>query len=151
MSDTKISATKVWLITGSTRGLGRALAEAVLAAGHNLVATGRNPAHLKDLVARYPQSKYADDASAHHDHLICIECGAIAEFEEPRIEVLQESIAGVRDVRAGNFTGGKAQFDLSFVGTTDDLASKVGGKTFKSRKINVTGVTGNTLELTLAK
>jgi NAD(P)-dependent dehydrogenase (short-subunit alcohol dehydrogenase family) len=53
MSDTEISATKVWLITGSTRGLGRALAEAVLAAGHNLVATGRNPAQLKDLVARY--------------------------------------------------------------------------------------------------
>ena len=40
MTDTKIAATKVWLITGSTRGLGRALAEAVLAAGHKLVATG---------------------------------------------------------------------------------------------------------------
>src|ERR1700686_3382722 len=53
MSDTEISATKEWLITGSTRELGRTLAEAVLAAGHNLVATGRNPAHLKDLVARY--------------------------------------------------------------------------------------------------
>jgi NAD(P)-dependent dehydrogenase (short-subunit alcohol dehydrogenase family) len=53
MSNTERSATKVWLITGSTRGLGRALAEAVLAAGHNLVATGRNPAQLQDLVARY--------------------------------------------------------------------------------------------------
>jgi NAD(P)-dependent dehydrogenase (short-subunit alcohol dehydrogenase family) len=50
---TKISASRVWLITGSTRGLGRALAEAVLAAGHNLVATGRNPEKLRDLVARY--------------------------------------------------------------------------------------------------
>ncbi len=53
MSDRKISAAKVWLITGSTRGLGRALAEAVLAAGHKLVATGRNPEKLQDLVARY--------------------------------------------------------------------------------------------------
>ena len=44
---------KVWLITGSSRGLGRALAEAVLAAGHNLVATARNPAQLNDLVKRY--------------------------------------------------------------------------------------------------
>lgn len=35
---------KVWLITGNFRGLGRALAEAVLAAGHKLVATARNPA-----------------------------------------------------------------------------------------------------------
>ena len=40
---------KVWLITGSSRGLGRALAEAVLAAGYRLVATARNPAQLADL------------------------------------------------------------------------------------------------------
>jgi NAD(P)-dependent dehydrogenase (short-subunit alcohol dehydrogenase family) len=44
---------KVWLITGSSRGLGRALAEAVLAAGHKVVATARNPAQLGDLVQRY--------------------------------------------------------------------------------------------------
>src|SRR5437899_4696138 len=44
---------KVWLITGSSRGLGRALAEAALAEGHRLVATARNPAQLADLVERY--------------------------------------------------------------------------------------------------
>jgi NAD(P)-dependent dehydrogenase (short-subunit alcohol dehydrogenase family) len=44
---------KVWLITGSSRGLGRALAEAVLAAGHKLVATARNPAQLAYLADRY--------------------------------------------------------------------------------------------------
>ncbi|TPJ83297.1 SDR family NAD(P)-dependent oxidoreductase [Mesorhizobium sp. B2-5-4] len=45
--------TKVWLTTGSSRGLGRALAEAVLAAGHKLLATARNPAQLTDLSAKY--------------------------------------------------------------------------------------------------
>lgn len=44
---------KVWLITGSSRGLGRALAEAVLATGHQLIATARVPAQLADLVVRY--------------------------------------------------------------------------------------------------
>src|SRR6266849_6176751 len=44
---------QVWLITGSSRGLGRALAEAVLAAGHKLVATARNPKQLSPLVERY--------------------------------------------------------------------------------------------------
>jgi len=53
MAGVEIPATKVWLITGSTRGLGRALAEAVLAAGHKLLATGRDPGKLMDLVARY--------------------------------------------------------------------------------------------------
>src|SRR6202790_4136843 len=43
----------VWLITGSARGLGRAIAEAVLAAGDKLIATARNPQQLSDLVARY--------------------------------------------------------------------------------------------------
>ena len=42
-----------WLITGSSRGLGRALSEAVLQAGHRLVATARDPAQLADLVARH--------------------------------------------------------------------------------------------------
>ena len=44
---------KVWLITGSSRGLGRDLARAVLAAGHRLVATARNPEQLGELVAEY--------------------------------------------------------------------------------------------------
>jgi NAD(P)-dependent dehydrogenase (short-subunit alcohol dehydrogenase family) len=44
---------QIWLITGSSRGLGKALAQAVLAAGHKLVATARNPAQLADLVERY--------------------------------------------------------------------------------------------------
>lgn len=44
---------QVWLITGSSRGLGRAVAEAVLATGHKLAATARNPAQLAGLVERY--------------------------------------------------------------------------------------------------
>lgn len=42
-----------------------------------------------DGLTRY---ELADDSS-HHDHLICVECGAITEFEEPKIEALQEEIA----------------------------------------------------------
>ncbi|PFH11538.1 NADP-dependent 3-hydroxy acid dehydrogenase YdfG [Collimonas sp. PA-H2] len=44
---------KVWLITGSARGLGRHIAEAALAAGHRLVATARDTSRLADLQARY--------------------------------------------------------------------------------------------------
>ena len=44
---------QVWLITGSARGLGRAIAEAVLAADDKLIATARNPQQLSDLVERY--------------------------------------------------------------------------------------------------
>ena len=53
MSESALSPVQVWLITGSTRGLGRALSEAVLHAGHNLIATARSPEQLSDLAARY--------------------------------------------------------------------------------------------------
>lgn len=42
-----------WLITGSSRGLGRALAEAALAAGHRVVATARNTKELAELANQY--------------------------------------------------------------------------------------------------
>jgi NAD(P)-dependent dehydrogenase (short-subunit alcohol dehydrogenase family) len=49
---------KVWFITGSARGLGRSLTEAVLAAGDNVAATARNPEQLKDLADKYPGQIY---------------------------------------------------------------------------------------------
>jgi Fur family ferric uptake transcriptional regulator len=48
-----------------------------------------NERRFGDGLTRY---ELADDTS-HHDHLICLECGDITEFEEPRIEELQEKIA----------------------------------------------------------
>ena len=44
---------KTWLITGSSRGLGRALANAVLDTGDNLVATARDTRGLEDLSDRF--------------------------------------------------------------------------------------------------
>ena len=48
-----------------------------------------NERRFGDGLTRY---ELADDAS-HHDHLICVDCGDIVEFEEPRIEELQEKVA----------------------------------------------------------
>jgi len=45
--------TRVWLVTGSAGGLGRNIAEAVLASGNRLVATARDPRRLEDLVKKY--------------------------------------------------------------------------------------------------
>jgi Fur family ferric uptake transcriptional regulator len=40
----------------------------------------------------FTRYELADD-EAHHDHLICLECRNIEEFEEPQIEELQEQVA----------------------------------------------------------
>ncbi|POR54749.1 NADP-dependent 3-hydroxy acid dehydrogenase YdfG [Paraburkholderia eburnea] len=44
---------KVWLVTGSARGLGRHIVETALEAGERVLATARDPQRLDDLVARY--------------------------------------------------------------------------------------------------
>lgn len=44
---------KTFILTGSSRGLGRSIALAVLEAGHQLVATARDPRRLQDLVEQY--------------------------------------------------------------------------------------------------
>jgi len=43
-----------WLITGRSTGLGRALAEAVLAAGHHTVVTVRDTTKVDDLAKNHP-------------------------------------------------------------------------------------------------
>ncbi|UHG89153.1 oxidoreductase [Spirosoma oryzicola] len=48
----------VWFITGSSRGLGRSLTEAVLAKGDRVAATARNPETLAELASQYPDQLY---------------------------------------------------------------------------------------------
>lgn len=50
---------RTWLITGASRGLGRAFVEAALGAGDSVVATARVPATLEDLVAAHPGRAFA--------------------------------------------------------------------------------------------
>ena len=52
-------ANPVWLITGCSTGLGRALAERVLKHGHRCVATARAPEQILDLVRAYPETSMA--------------------------------------------------------------------------------------------
>jgi len=62
---------KVWFVTGSASGLGRNIAEAILASGDRLVATARDPRRLEDLVKKYGDQirtaplDVADEAEAH--------------------------------------------------------------------------------------
>lgn len=44
---------KVWFVTGSSRGLGREIVEAALNAGDRVVATARKPAQLNDLTDKF--------------------------------------------------------------------------------------------------
>lgn len=48
-----MTAKKVWFITGAGRGMGADIAKAALAAGHAVVATGRNPEKVTRVVGEH--------------------------------------------------------------------------------------------------
>jgi len=52
----RVRMSKVWLITGASRGLGRAFTEEALKAGHRVLATARNSKHLADLAGKFGES-----------------------------------------------------------------------------------------------
>jgi len=78
---------KIWFITGSSRGLGRSLTEAVLAAGDKVAATARNTRQLEDLKAKYPQNLYPIKLDVtDHDQVVTAVADAVQHFG--RIDVL---------------------------------------------------------------
>ncbi|GLY87008.1 oxidoreductase [Actinoallomurus iriomotensis] len=78
---------RVWFITGTSTGLGRAIAEAALARGERVVATAREPRAVKDLADRAPEHvrAYALDVT---DPATVTAAVAAAIEEFGRIDVL---------------------------------------------------------------
>src|SRR3989454_10649319 len=87
---------KVWLITGAGRGLGVDLARAVLAAGHAVVATGRDPRKVSVAVGHHDDLLSVKlDVTCPEDARAAVEA-AVGKFG--RIDVLVNN--------AGNFYAG---------------------------------------------
>ncbi|GGP25291.1 SDR family NAD(P)-dependent oxidoreductase [Silvimonas amylolytica] len=111
---------KVWFVTGSSRGLGRAIAKAALQAGNRVVATARKPQQLDDLVAEYGDAIYpfALDVTDNAQAQRAIHA-AVAHFG--RIDVVVNNagygdMASVEDVTLDDF---KAQIDANFYGVVN--------------------------------
>jgi NAD(P)-dependent dehydrogenase (short-subunit alcohol dehydrogenase family) len=87
---------KVWFITGAGRGLGVDIAKAALAAGHFVVATGRDPGKVKAAVGDHDDLCVVKlDVTCPVDALTAVEA-AVGKFG--RIDVLVNN--------AGNFFAG---------------------------------------------
>ena len=111
---------QVFFLTGSSRGLGRKIAEAVLAAGHQLVATARQPGSLSDLAERYgdrilPVALDVTDPAA--------AAAAVAEGVDAfgRIDVVVNNagyanLASIEDITAEDF---REQLDANLLGVVN--------------------------------
>ena len=88
--------TKTWLVTGAGRGMGVDFAQAALAAGHNVVATGRNLDTVTSAIGDHEQLLVTElDITDAHSAERAVGV-AVARFG--RIDVLVNN--------AGNFVGG---------------------------------------------
>ncbi|KAA1474157.1 NAD(P)-binding protein [Dentipellis sp. KUC8613] len=58
MAANALKSSRVWFITGTSSGLGRALTLAVLAKGERVAGSARNTATLKEIEAQYPAARF---------------------------------------------------------------------------------------------
>jgi len=114
------SRSKVWFVTGSSRGLGRALVEVALEAGDRVVATARNPEQLQDVLDQYGDAVLLL-------RLDVTDCDAaarvVAQAQETfgRIDVVVNNagysdLASFEDTTVDSF---RTQFDTNFYGVVN--------------------------------
>jgi NAD(P)-dependent dehydrogenase (short-subunit alcohol dehydrogenase family) len=109
--------TQTWFITGSSRGFGRALVEAALAAGDQVVATARRPDQLDDLLDAHgpqllPLALDVTDQAAASGALIA----GIERFGRLDVVVNNAGYANLAPIETGDDDDFRAQFETNFWG-----------------------------------
>ncbi|GHO43678.1 oxidoreductase [Ktedonospora formicarum] len=108
---------KVWLITGSSRGLGRSLAEAVLSHGDRLFATARKPEQLNDLVEKYGEQIqiFALDVTKHEQAREAV-ATAIKAFGRLDVVVNNAGYANITTIEDASEEEWRAQLEANLWG-----------------------------------
>ncbi|KAH7147337.1 3-oxoacyl-reductase [Fusarium sp. MPI-SDFR-AT-0072] len=109
---------QVWLVTGSSRGLGLAIVEAALQSGAKVIATARKPEQLQPLVDKYGSDKVlamALDVTNNDNVLDVVKTG---HKTFGRIDVVVNNagyanIAAIEEIGIEDF---RAQVDTNFLG-----------------------------------
>lgn len=106
---------KVYFITGSSSGFGRALSEAVLERGDRAILTARRPDGVADLVGKYPDHACAArlDVTDEHERQVAIQA-ALERFG--RVDVLVNNAGRGSLGAAEEFSSAqiRAQMELNF-------------------------------------
>lgn len=107
----------VFLISGASRGLGRAITEAVLRAGHRVVAGVRSAPALDDLAAEYPDalSVVALDVTDDGQVRAAI-TAAVNQFGRLDVLVNNAGYANMGAIEDVDFDDFRTQIDTNFLG-----------------------------------
>lgn len=115
---------KTFFLTGSSRGLGRSIACAVLDAGHQIVATARNPQTLQDLVERHGDRilPVALDVTDYAAAQRAVALG-VARFGRLDVVINNAGFANVGSVEDMPPAAIEAQFATNFMGSVHVIKS----------------------------
>src|ERR1700689_2591847 len=108
---------QTWVNTGSSRGLGRALARAALDAGDLVVATARQPAQLDDLSVEYGERLHTiglDVTDAHAARSAI--AAAHRHFGRLDVIVNNAGYANVSPIETTDDEDFRTQFEINFSG-----------------------------------
>ncbi|HEY0279010.1 MAG TPA: SDR family NAD(P)-dependent oxidoreductase [Solirubrobacterales bacterium] len=109
---------KVWLVTGAGRGLGREIVKAALAAGDSVLATARRPEQLDDVRAEFPAALRV--ASADVTDVAAVEAAvkaAVDGFGRLDVVVNNAGYADLAAVEDATLAAFREQMDANFIGT----------------------------------
>lgn len=108
---------QVWFITGSSRGLGRALAASALAAGHRVVATARNVAPLEDLSIVYESLHLVTLDVTEYDAAVSALRETVERFGRLDVVVNNAGYGNVGSIEDTSLEEIRAQIEANLFGT----------------------------------
>jgi NAD(P)-dependent dehydrogenase (short-subunit alcohol dehydrogenase family) len=124
---------QVWLVTGSSRGLGRAIVEAGLAAGHKVLATARNISSLGDLAEQHGDrvKLFALDVTDEKAAAAAVDT-AIQAFGALDVVINNAGYGNVAPVEDTSISEFRAQIETNLFGTI--IVTKAALPYFRERK-----------------
>lgn len=124
---------QVWLVTGSSRGLGRSIVEAGLAAGHHILASARNTETLSDLPQRYQNQVklFALDVTGESAASRAVET-AVDAFGSLDVVINNAGYGNLSSVEDTSISGFRAQIETNLFGTI--IVTKAALPYFRERR-----------------
>ena len=142
-----ISDNSVWLITGSSSGLGRALAEKVLERGYRAVVTARDAGAVRDLVEHYGDRAIAVTLDVTRPEQVTASVKAAYDtFGQIDVLVNNAGYGYIGAIEEGEDTEIRAQFDTNVHGVIAMMQAVLPGmrQRGKGHIVNISSIGGLT-------
>jgi len=135
----------VWLISGCSTGIGRAIATAALEAGDRVVATARRPETVADLVEAYPERALAVALDVTDPRQVAAAVAeAVAHFGRIDVLVNNAGYGYVSSVEEGVDEDVRRMFDTNFFGAISLIKAVLPGMRARGEGyvVNISSMTG---------